>query len=150
MWRNDTKCKYMFMFPLRNLARKGLILTKTPRIIWCRTIHLWALPYTLSWTELLKIWRGKTILKVTKTRHFFWRCGLEFGPRTSKGNQFGAPSLPMCVPNLRRLRPVHFELSRSHFLYGGRLRHNTISSSSSSRIYWHLEVGTDQWVIQNI
>ena len=24
MWRNDTKCKYMFMFPLRNLARKGL------------------------------------------------------------------------------------------------------------------------------
>ena len=26
MWRNDTKCKYMFMFPLKNLARKGLIL----------------------------------------------------------------------------------------------------------------------------
>ena len=25
MWRNDTKCKYMFMFPLKNLARKGLI-----------------------------------------------------------------------------------------------------------------------------
>ena len=24
MWRNDTKCKYMFMFPLKNLARKGL------------------------------------------------------------------------------------------------------------------------------
>ena len=23
MWRNDTKCKYMFMFPLKNLARKG-------------------------------------------------------------------------------------------------------------------------------
>ena len=26
MWRNDTKCKYMFMFSLKNLARKGLIL----------------------------------------------------------------------------------------------------------------------------
>ena len=24
MWRNDTECKYMFMFPLKNLARKGL------------------------------------------------------------------------------------------------------------------------------
>ena len=24
MRRNDTKCKYMFMFPLKNLARKGL------------------------------------------------------------------------------------------------------------------------------
>ena len=24
MWSNDTKCKYMFMFPLKNLARKGL------------------------------------------------------------------------------------------------------------------------------
>ena len=25
MWRNDTKCKYMFMFPLKYLACKGLI-----------------------------------------------------------------------------------------------------------------------------
>ena len=24
MWRNDIKCKYMFMFPLKNVARKGL------------------------------------------------------------------------------------------------------------------------------
>ena len=23
MWRNNTKCKYMFMFPLKNVARKG-------------------------------------------------------------------------------------------------------------------------------
>ena len=28
MWSNDIKYKYMFMFPLKNLARKGLI------IIW--------------------------------------------------------------------------------------------------------------------
>ena len=26
VWRNDKKCKYMFMFSLNNLARKGLIL----------------------------------------------------------------------------------------------------------------------------
>ena len=25
IWRNDTKCKYMFMFPLKNLACKGFI-----------------------------------------------------------------------------------------------------------------------------
>ena len=24
MWINDIKCKYMFMFPVKNLARKGL------------------------------------------------------------------------------------------------------------------------------
>ena len=24
MWSNDIECKYMFMFPLKNLARKGL------------------------------------------------------------------------------------------------------------------------------
>ena len=24
MWSKDIKCKYMFMFPLKNLARKGL------------------------------------------------------------------------------------------------------------------------------
>ena len=28
MWINDIKCKYMFMTPLKNLARKGL------RIVW--------------------------------------------------------------------------------------------------------------------
>ena len=27
MWSNDTKCKYMFMFPLKHLARKELIKT---------------------------------------------------------------------------------------------------------------------------
>ena len=25
MWMNDTKCKYMFMLPLKKIARKGLI-----------------------------------------------------------------------------------------------------------------------------
>ena len=27
MWRYDTKCKYMFMFSLKNSARKGLIMS---------------------------------------------------------------------------------------------------------------------------
>ena len=27
MWSNDIKCKYMFIFPLQNLARKELIIS---------------------------------------------------------------------------------------------------------------------------
>ena len=33
MWRNDIKCEYMFMFPLKNLARKGLT-------HWGRVTHI--------------------------------------------------------------------------------------------------------------
>ena len=29
VWRNDIKCKYMFMFPLKHLARKVLIVKPT-------------------------------------------------------------------------------------------------------------------------
>ena len=32
MWINDTKCKYMLMFPQRNLARKGLRTKKTSKL----------------------------------------------------------------------------------------------------------------------
>ena len=32
VWRNDIKCKYMFMFPLKDLSRKGLIVNKSS--IW--------------------------------------------------------------------------------------------------------------------
>ena len=35
MWRNDIKCKYMFMFPLKNLARKGLINMQTDVLFVC-------------------------------------------------------------------------------------------------------------------
>ena len=28
MWSNDMKCKYKFMFPRKNLARKGLLSLK--------------------------------------------------------------------------------------------------------------------------
>ena len=34
MWSNDIKCKYMFMFPLNNLARKGLIHQSRATFIW--------------------------------------------------------------------------------------------------------------------
>ena len=30
MWRNDTKCKYMFMFPLKKLSHKELIIPNAP------------------------------------------------------------------------------------------------------------------------
>ena len=52
MWRNYTKCKYMFMFPLKNLARKGLrpLISKDSRY----TLH--SLPievrYNMSFVSL--------------------------------------------------------------------------------------------------
>ena len=33
MWSNDINCKYMFMFPLKNLALKGLTLLKISRLL---------------------------------------------------------------------------------------------------------------------
>ena len=66
MWSNDTKCKYMFMFPLKNLARKGLTHCETNhyqnhwrpgfrtlicvtdgRIDWCNRA-LWQIEHRLS------------------------------------------------------------------------------------------------------
>ena len=35
MWSNDIKCKYVFTFPLKNLARKGLIKMCAPTCINC-------------------------------------------------------------------------------------------------------------------
>ena len=43
MWRNDTKCKCMFMFPLKNLARKGL----TP-VLECTSTQSWGTRSALS------------------------------------------------------------------------------------------------------
>ena len=34
MWRNDIKCKYMFMFPLKNLAHKGLTICHHWYRVW--------------------------------------------------------------------------------------------------------------------
>ena len=38
MWRNDTKCKCMFMFPLKNLARKELTISQ----------HCWTLKWCID------------------------------------------------------------------------------------------------------
>ena len=41
MWRNDTKWKYMFMFPLKSLARKGLRNNKPVTVTYLyKTDHL--------------------------------------------------------------------------------------------------------------
>ena len=55
MWRNETKCKHMFMFPLKNLAHKGLLLI----CIWMRwMVH----SHEVSWppyeTYTSSLWPG--------------------------------------------------------------------------------------------
>ena len=35
MWTNDIKCKYMFSFPLKNLARKRLTENSITTVIFC-------------------------------------------------------------------------------------------------------------------
>ena len=45
MWRNDIKCKYMFKFPLKNLARKGLSMMKS------MNHAIWQHEDTLVWTK---------------------------------------------------------------------------------------------------
>ena len=42
MWRNDMKCKYMFMLPQKNLTSKGL---KSSRYLVC----FWQLQVTTNW-----------------------------------------------------------------------------------------------------
>ena len=42
-WSNDIKCKYIFMFPLKNLARKGLM----PSFVGNAHGWVWELPFTL-------------------------------------------------------------------------------------------------------
>ena len=44
MWRYDTKCKYMLMFSLENLARKGLIKITTFQFQWLHA-HWKGTPY---------------------------------------------------------------------------------------------------------
>ena len=42
MWSNDIKCKYMFMFPLKNVACKGLSFYKLNlQCEYCSLIHLY-------------------------------------------------------------------------------------------------------------
>ena len=68
MWRNDIKCKYMFRFIEKNLARKGLIRNNvlgdyihkitalSVRGQWVNTcIHFWH-PFKVSHRHLVLIW----------------------------------------------------------------------------------------------
>ena len=48
MWSNDIKCKYMFMFPLNNLARKELMMSNT--ILHIRRHHS---KWSTSFSEIL-------------------------------------------------------------------------------------------------
>ena len=56
MWRNDTKCKYMFMFPLKNLARKGLTMMHDFATVGSNRSDLikeWHSPiYPIMWSRL--------------------------------------------------------------------------------------------------
>ena len=71
MWRNDTKCKYMFMFPLKNFTRKGLrcsvglqsmdaFLLLTLNMLNCfknyeRYIHILNRVLDLTWPKLMAL-----------------------------------------------------------------------------------------------
>ena len=80
MWRNDTKCKYMFMFPLKNLARKGLnackyislghMLSDLDRMTSCYFKH-WLSQWSHISHELLTCWIVLRLYKIYS--HFdFW------------------------------------------------------------------------------
>ena len=63
MWKNYTKCKYMFIFPLKNLARKGLIQGEKETNN-CQTGNFICLSYYGSDRELfLSMWKNYTKCK---------------------------------------------------------------------------------------
>ena len=51
MWRNDTKCKYMFMFPLKNLACKGLCNFFSPKIASWHWWRSWLKEALIHWVK---------------------------------------------------------------------------------------------------
>ena len=58
MWRNDTKCKHLFMFPLKNLARKVKGLTYVTRNRLNKRCLLDTLPHSemsIEYIHLIKI-----------------------------------------------------------------------------------------------
>ena len=50
MWRNDIKCEYMFMFTLKNLARKELGSSRK------LSGQLWMIPMQVTWKLLQPKW----------------------------------------------------------------------------------------------
>ena len=43
MWRNDTECEYMYIFPLNNLARKRVINPRHPEYEWFHNGCRWCI-----------------------------------------------------------------------------------------------------------
>ena len=79
MWRNDAKCKYMFMFPLKNLARKGL------KILWYIESH--HMPCVDSFKNTCWL---QTLLS--------WKISVVSGARESVTKEGGPTSLPWQGP----------------------------------------------------
>ena len=84
MWRNDTKCKYMFMLPLKNLARKGLLRIYTPIAKLLLKCLLNTFLMGLSLTELLWV-------PFCSTFPDFWIVGHLQPKRCLTSNMAGVP-----------------------------------------------------------
>ena len=70
MWRNDIKCKYLFMFPLQNLARKGLSPVTLCIISWkIRTVTI---EQILIWCKLMLIFLRSIVILQLQGKFLFW------------------------------------------------------------------------------
>ena len=90
IWRNDIKCKICFMFPLKNLARKGFkLICSQLGYIWRRGICHFLLQTTrglrvggeISGFNTLTHWGRDTmaaIFQTTFSNGFFWMQMYEF------------------------------------------------------------------------
>ena len=51
-WSDDLKCKYMFLFPLKNLAHIGFLYKKT----YATIDHLFTEGEEISWQDIINYW----------------------------------------------------------------------------------------------
>ena len=96
LWqRNDIKCKYMFMFPLKNLAHKGLTAPKSPpscrvprqpfavsrEFARCTTMHIYSFIWKgFLWDYLHNIYsyiKGETWFQLLKYFNLFQRFSVQ-------------------------------------------------------------------------
>ena len=87
MRRNDTKCKYMSMFPLKNLARKGKGLTHRGRVRW---LPLWHLNMFLR--VFLTIWQHWFRLCLGEEKSTSPVNMLSIGPRSLSDKNWEGPT----------------------------------------------------------
>ena len=90
MWSNDIKCKCMIMFPLKNLARKELILLKTIKnyhvkdcscATYCDshwTMRTWWRHQMETFSALLALCVGNSPVPVNSPQKGQWRGALIF------------------------------------------------------------------------